>query len=228
MVRKADPVTQDGGESAPISNKTAPFRWTAQRERAAVLLAEDDLSDAQIAASIGVGRTTLNDWKRCPEFAARVETNVAGLAAAMMRHSVAKRRHRMRTLNDLHDKALDVIRLRAERYGAVLGDDTEAVAIQAARAVSGPSVPGEAATGVLAEKETVNNAGFRTVEWSVDAALLREIRAIQEQAAKELGQWSDKANLNVSGGLVREYVVVRSDPAPHPVGFDDLDDEPGA
>lgn len=196
-------MAENGGESAPNVDKTVPFRWTMQRERAAVLLAENDLSDAQIAESVGTGRSTLSTWKRRPEFMARVGEHVAALTASVLRYRIAKRRHRVRTLDELHDKALDVIRLRAERYGAMLGDDPEVVAIQAARSISGPVAPGEAATGLLVEKEAVNNAGHRTVEWSVDAALVREIRAIQEQAAKELGQWVERSEGELTTRMVQ-------------------------
>ncbi|HEU0165846.1 MAG TPA: hypothetical protein VFQ54_12445, partial [Thermomicrobiales bacterium] len=43
-------------------------------------------------------------------------------------------------------------------------------------------------------------------EYVVDTATVRQIQSLHEQAAKELGQWTEKVNM--SGGLKREYVIV--------------------
>ena len=48
------------------------WTWTPARYRAAQELADDRLSDEQIAARAGVHRATLHRWKQHPEFAARV------------------------------------------------------------------------------------------------------------------------------------------------------------
>lgn len=173
---------------------------TAQRARAAVLLAEDDLSNEQIARRVGVSRRTLTTWKQHPTFAAAIGDHVGELQAAMLRYRVAKKRERMKVLDDHHSRLLDVIARRSERYAAKLGDDPSAVAASAARSIfnAGDDVPAEAATGLLVEKESVNNAGHRTVEWAVDVGTLREVRATHEQAARELGQWVDRSEANVT------------------------------
>lgn len=202
------------------------FRWTAQRERAAVLLADDEITDEAIAVDVGVHVSTLWRWRQNADFAAKIGEHVGRLQAGMLRYRVAKKRHRLKALDDLHTKALDTIQCRADRYQAMLGDDRETVAAQAAKSVIGGVVPGEAATGLLVEKESVNNTGYRTVEWSVDTGLMREIRAIHEQAAKELGQWVEKGEIEIGDGITREYIVVRTNPAvPQPTGFADLLDE---
>lgn len=45
-------------------------RFTRQQQRAAALLADDELTDQQIAAALGVHRATLARWKRQPDFQA--------------------------------------------------------------------------------------------------------------------------------------------------------------
>ena len=72
--------------------------------------------------------------------------------------------------------------------------------------VFGRVVPAEALTGLVVEKETFTASGIRTSEWSVDTGLVREIRALHEQAAKELGQWVDRSE--VSGTQVVRIVGV--------------------
>jgi hypothetical protein len=46
-------------------------------------------------------------------------------------------------------------------------------------------------------------------EYEVDAGLLKELRAHEEQAARELGQWTDKATLGNSGGpLIIQFASI--------------------
>ena len=44
--------------------KTSPFPWTHARAEAAVLVAEDAVTDEEIAAKVGVSRRTLTTWKQ--------------------------------------------------------------------------------------------------------------------------------------------------------------------
>ncbi|MDP9364399.1 MAG: terminase small subunit [Chloroflexota bacterium] len=99
----------------------------------------------------------------------------------------------------------EVVAHRAERYRAKLGDDPEVVAARAARAVFAgrDDVPAEATTGLLVEKETVNNAGHRTVEWSVDVGLLREMREHEKQVAQELGDWVERTEGELTTNVVQ-------------------------
>lgn len=52
-------------------NQPQKFVWTKARERAALLLADDKLTDQQIADDIGVSRRCITKWKAHPEFEAR-------------------------------------------------------------------------------------------------------------------------------------------------------------
>ena len=65
------------------SRNCTAFRWTPARARAAKLVCADELTDAQIAAAVGVCRRTLAYWKTRPEFQARVERHLAEFKAAI-------------------------------------------------------------------------------------------------------------------------------------------------
>lgn len=166
---------------------------TKKHDKAALLLAEDELTDEQIAAEVGIHRTTLAKWKRDPTFAGLIGDQVGRLNAGMLRLPIAKKRERLKTLNMLHQRAMQVIEDRAKDM------DGEATAT---------------GTGLLVRQtKIVRNGDDVTVqrEYAVDVSLMREIRALEEQAAKELGQWVDKRE--VSGEIrtveIREIRVPR-------------------
>lgn len=157
------------------------------------MLAEDELSDEEIALHCGVSRQTIANWKKDSGFAGLVGDQVGRLNAAMLRLPIAKKRERLKTLNTLHQKAMRVI----EERSADMEDEATATG-----------------TGLLVRQiKIVRNGDDVTVqrEYAVDVPLMREIRALEEQAAKELGQWVDKRE--VSGEIrtieIREIRVPR-------------------
>lgn len=189
--------------------KNASFRWTEPRVRAAVLLAEDELSDRAIAENVGVSPRTLVDWKRHPDFAAQVGDHVGRLQAAMLRYRVAKKRHRLKVLDDLHTKLLTVVDERADQWAAqaesVL-DEPRTQKVYREVFGGGGDVPAGGGTGLVVRqiKQVGTGHSARIVEeFAVDTGTIREIRAIHEQAAKELGQWIDKAEVETRTTEVR-------------------------
>lgn len=173
------------------------FRWNAQRHEAALLLAENELSDEKIAERVGVTRRTLARWKVDPEFAAQVGDNVGQIQAAMLRHSIAKKHKRLGVLDELHDKLLTVVAERAADYADVADGE----------------VPAGGGTGVIVRqiKQIGSGRDAQVVEeFGVDVGLIREIRALQEQAAKELGQWIEKSQVEDLTRIV-EIVGIESD-----------------
>jgi hypothetical protein len=167
---------------------------TGRRVRAAALLAADELSDEKIAAEVGVSRVALGKWKHDPDFQQLIRESVNRIQASALKYPIAKKHKRIAALDDMHRRALQVIDDRAERYAGRIADHDSATA--ATRRLFATDVPAEAATGLLVETEKVNNAGMRTTEWNVDVGLMKEIRGIHEQAAKELGQWVEKSESN--------------------------------
>lgn len=176
------------------SESFRPFVWTKAKAEAAVLLAENTLPALEIAARAEVTDRQLRTWKQHPEFRERVEAHVAEFEAATLRYEISKRRRRVAALDDRWHRMARVIEARAE----AMADEA----------------PGTD-TGLLVRQIKVVGAGKsqQTIEeYVVDAALLRELRATEEQAAKELGQWADKhEHTGADGGpmLVAGKVEIR-------------------
>lgn len=188
---------QDGMAAGTSQNVT-------KRERAAVLLAEDELSDEVIAGAVDVARRTLARWKLEPDFAALVGDNVGRIQAGMLKLAIAKKYKRVEVLDMLHTKHLRALELRAERIAVELSaEDTPETAT---RKFFGSFIPAEAITGLFVKKETVLANGMKSVEWVYDAAIVKTICSLEEQAAKELGQWEENVNLK-HGGMVRTIVL---------------------
>jgi hypothetical protein len=161
-----------------------------KQQRAAALCAEDELTDEEIAASVGISRTTLHRLKYEPLFLDAIAEHTARVQAAMLKLDIAKRHKRVECLDMLHQKSLAVIQARAD----AMPDDA----------------PGTN-TGLMVRQVKQIGTGPNAVtieEFQIDAALMKEIRAIQEQAAAELGQKVDK--VAVTGDvIVRRYVGVQ-------------------
>jgi hypothetical protein len=174
---------------AVLNTSETKFVWRRGYAEAAVLVAEDDLTNEKIAESCGISVTTLWRIRQRPEFQERVQEHVAAFQAAMLRHAIAKRHKRVATLDRLHEKALAVIEQRAEQ----MKDNAPGVN-----------------TGLMVKSFKQIGAGpdaYAVEEYTVDTALLREIRAIEEQAAKELGQWEEKQAIT-GDVMVRRYIGV--------------------
>jgi hypothetical protein len=146
-------------------------RLNAKKEQAAILVAEDRLIDVEIAAKMGISRQQLVRWKAHPVFAGRVTELTAIWTARALRFGLARRERRLAVLEDQHNRLLAVIDARA-------ADPSMA------------DVPG-GGTGLLLRtyKGLGSGDNARVVEeYAVDTGTIRELRGIQEQFAKELGQ----------------------------------------
>lgn len=152
-------------------------KLTGRVERAAVLVAEDHFSDEAIAAKVGVTRRTLTRWRQVPLFTARVQVLTAELADRARHHGIARRERRLAVLQETHNKLLQVIEERAADPG--LAD-----------------VPG-GKTGLVLRKPVVFGAKVVGFEYAVDTGTIRELRAVQDQAAKELGQIVERSEHRV-------------------------------
>jgi hypothetical protein len=144
---------------------------TKKREKAAHLIAEDFLSDEKIAQQVEISRSTLARWKSEPRFIARVEAIASAYAKRVLNRGIARKERRVAVLNDLHEKMLQVISERAA------SSELE-------------SVPG-GKTGLITKmlKGIGKGEDFQVVEfYEVDTGTVKEIRALQEQVAEELGQ----------------------------------------
>lgn len=159
----------------PLHKITREFAWTPPRVQAAELVADDALTDEQIAAKVGVTRKTLHNWSQHPDFVARVAARRKAQFDAIEAKGIADKQNRVRYLNERHAALRQVVTERG---------DHESMA----------DVPG-GTTGYMVRTFKVIGTGLnqQTVEeYAVDTALLREFRAHEQQAAQELGEWVEK------------------------------------
>jgi len=153
-----------------------PTRLTARQEMAALQVALDQQSDVQIARQVGITDRQLLRWKRLPLFAARVQELRAAFARAVEGRGIADRQARVQELQGL----LDGMK-----------------AIVAGRASDMPMVPGGESGLLVRQYKQVGKDDFRE-EYPFDAGLVREIRATLQQAAQELGQWTERRQVSLS------------------------------
>jgi phage terminase small subunit len=120
-------------------------------------------------------RDTASKLQTNPDIAAAIAVHKAVIES----EGIANRTNRISALNRRQQLMEQVIRDRAEQYAK--------------------NAPG-ADTGLLVKQLRFSPGGNTIEEWAVDTGLLRELRAHEEQAAKELGQWAEKRELLGAGG----------------------------
>ena len=170
----------------------ADFQWNDDRRLAAQLLAEGNLTDAEIGERCGVSRQAIWNWKQVEAFNAEVDLQVEAFNAEVRRRGIASRFRRVKALNDRWNRLQRVIEARAE--------DPEMA-----------DVPG-GNTGLLVKTVKTRSIGEveleKTVEAELDAVLLRELREHEKQAAQELGQWVEKQEIDQTA---KAYISVTPD-----------------
>ena len=156
-------------------------RLTKQQLQAAQYVAEDSLKDEQIAEKLNIGRTTLHRWKLLPEFESRVQHIRDVYADRALNHGLAKKEKRLADLDEVYGKIQTVIAERANSPDLA-------------------NIPG-GKTGIVAKtlKGIGKGEDYQVVEvYEVDTPLIKEIRAIHQQYAEELGQRVEKHDVAVT------------------------------
>jgi hypothetical protein len=155
------------------------FTWNTARELGAALVADDSLTDVEIAKEAGVHKATLERWKKVPEFQERVRDVHANLESKALeialQYGIADVRQRIRSLDERWKKMLRVIAERAK----------DPVMEKAAGG----------RTGLLVHRRRVIGQGDNSMmvdEYEVDAGLLHELLETEHQAAREMGDWVSK------------------------------------
>jgi hypothetical protein len=201
-----------------------PFPWSTKATEAVQLVADDRLSDEQIAAQVGVVRKTLHNWRQHPEFAARVAEIVEAARAEALRCGVAVKAERIRGYQDRYQRMRALLDARAamgQRLVAATQGDSDADRYLRSLFGKGELPPG-LETGLLVK--TVKVVGKVTEEeWSVDTGLLAEMRATEKQAAQEMGDWTEKRELAGPGGAGLHFTIA-IDRAAQVAGDDAPDD----
>jgi len=161
------------GSSGLVMENPSNWVWSKEKEAAAELLAADSFSIPQIAQKIGTSESTIDRWKKVPEFQARIHETIAAFRAKALECGLARKQRRIATLSDLIDRLLLIMTER--------GASPEM-----------KSVPG-GWTGLI--KVTWKQLGTgdqrRLVpEYRSDTALSAEIRLTLKQVAREVRKYS--------------------------------------
>lgn len=165
-----------------MAQKVTDFVWDESKSKAVQLLADDRLSDEQIATDLGISRQTIARWKLIPEFRDKLNELRDAIEESIVSHGIARKMRRVRALNDRWERMQQVIAERAA--------DQEV-----------QEVPG-GKTGLLVRnvKSVGKGEDAKLIDlYEVDTALLKELRDHEKQAAQELGQWTEKKDVT-SGG----------------------------
>jgi hypothetical protein len=175
------------------NNSPKPFRWTDKALRVARMVAEDLLTDRRIAKEAKIATATLERWKLHPDFAARVAELVKAFGDRCANIAIAKRHRRIADYDERKRRMVALIRARANdpEHRVAVGGDT-GLLVRTIKQIGG---------GETAEK---------VEEFHVDAALLKELRELEKQAAQDLGQWTEKKEVSGVGGKPIAFIEVRS------------------
>ncbi|HUV68967.1 MAG TPA: hypothetical protein VMW15_04840 [Terracidiphilus sp.] len=163
---------------------------------AARLAYSGNLTDEQIAQRVQRSRKTVNTWKQSDIYK-RETARLAEIARTQNANVLLRNRdYRLEKLQDRHDRLLTVIQERA-KYPELA------------------KVPGGKTGALVLEPRTV--AGEKVVVAKFDAALFREIRDLERQAAEECGQYGEasedagrRGSVRLSEALIIYREIVRS------------------
>ncbi|HLV78743.1 MAG TPA: hypothetical protein VKT32_00635 [Chthonomonadaceae bacterium] len=166
-----------------------PWVWTANKERAAALVAADELADEAIAAEVGIAPRTLRNWKTRTEFAERVFEILEATRQECLKFGVASRAERLARMNRRWEKIHKIIEERA------------AAARQWTEEHGKPEAPGMEEGLLVRQIRSVGKGESARLltEYAADGGLLKAALDIEKQAAVETGQWQEKRAYEVSG-----------------------------
>lgn len=164
------------------------FEWDARAENAVVLLVEGKLTFPAICEQLQISRTTLDRWRKHPQFEAEVENLRENYRKAILNHSIARQEVRIAAAQDRHERLSKAIDARREFYS---GLNAKAVAEG-----KEPPIPG-GETGLVYEKMTAHGPELR-IDTETPKALLEH----EKQVAQDLGQWEEKSAPTVAIQIV--------------------------
>lgn len=156
------------------------FQWSGKAERAAVLVAHDELTDKAIATNCKISERTLERWKAIPAFAARVDEHRTAWREQIKAEGIAHRQNRIDAQNDRHRRLQQIVEERA-------ADPEHA------------GVPGWK-TGLLVHtRKQIGGGEYAQLvdEYQVDTGLLKEFREHEKLTAAELGQTTERRTVTL-------------------------------
>jgi hypothetical protein len=183
-------------------------KLSTKQEEAAVLVAEDELTNDEIAAKVKITDRTLTTWKHLPAFMLRVDETVTEMAKAAQRYAIARVEKRMARRDRDWRKLQQVIEERARE--AVAQQSVNQVLIEKARAQGTdeaqiewmfrdqPHVAAGMETGHVVRIETPSKFGT-VVEYKFDQSITAELRALEDAATKDAGQFVQRLDVTTGG-----------------------------
>lgn len=214
-------------------------------EQAASLVAEDYLTDAKIAEEVGIDRRTLARWKglkrfdeKVAKFAAEYLARARETGIARVECRVAAQNRRWRALqNIVKARGVDLagecpggeegLQVRQIKFAKVFTPDKKtndglekllrsgADEVEIAEEMEDADV-----ANFIATKVTVP-----VYEYVLDKGLMEELRALETQTAKELGQWTEKSDVTTGGQPLGVIGFKVNPPAPAPPPAAEADPE---
>jgi hypothetical protein len=157
---------------------------------AAEHLADDRLTDVQIAKLAGVSRAALSKWEKIPTFMQRVEDIRERAAKKLEAKSLEDRQYRLEQLKDRHNALLALVKARGSS-GEMVG------------------VPG-GETGFVIRRTRVVGVGAtaeHVTENVLDTGLLDMFLKIEKQAPQEMGQWTEKSDLRANVAFPNNVLI---------------------
>ena len=212
-------------------------------ERAARLVAEDDLTDEVIAEQSKITDRQLRNWKQLPEFKARVAEHVAEITHQIMHSGYCRVDKRLALLNKNVNRLEAIIGAKSDLVNSVLdgvGEDLLSAAHEATgddlgqgkksgskseigtKLLEEATLPG-ADQGLYFRKETPVKFGTQ-VEYIIGISLLAEERALLKHIAQETGEWVERINSNISLDAALAGLLAKVEPEPESTSSGDSSD----
>lgn len=140
---------------------------------AAILAAEDELSDSEIAHRCGITRRTLMRWKKQPAFQWKIDEHLRLSKLESESQTIVERQKRIAEMDRIWKGLQDIIRNRANSPEMA-------------------SVPG-GTTGLLRRRKVFRSQGHGELvaDYELDRALLQEMRRLEVLASKSLRAVAD-------------------------------------
>ena len=174
-----------------------------------MLVAQDEQTDVQIAAACKISESTLERWKRHPEFAACVQEHRDAWREQIRERGIAERQNRVDAQNDRWRRMQMVVDARAEEHADVPGGESGLLVrqVKLVKVYDAGKAGADAADdeddkphGGALKRQRRSRADIleslqRSVEveeYAVDTGLLKEFRELEKLAAQENGQWTER------------------------------------
>lgn len=177
-----------------------PLEWTTQMRQAVlafagVTVAPGDATLSRVARTINATPEQLRRWRAHPEFQAEVNKVSAQATEKIYESGLALKSRRVMELQKRHALLTEVME-RREEWAAVNAEDNIVTDTIAGEAIM---IPGLDTGTIVLRRKSVGSGENQHIflEAEIDLPLLRELRAIEEHIARELGQWRPEAQVSV-------------------------------